>query len=142
MTGNTALLLYPMAALVALHMLVAARVFLTRVSAVRGHKVSLKYFRNFKGDAQDDAMVAATRHYANLFEMPVLFYAVCLLILHVGRADAVFAALAWSYVALRVVHMAIHLSYNKVPHRIVAFATSTLVLFAMWIRVVVGVATA
>jgi len=35
-------------------------------------------------------------------------------------------------VALRIAHSAIHLSYNRVRHRLVAFATSNVVLVMLW----------
>ena len=40
--------------------------------------------------------------------------------------------LAWAYVALRVVHSLIHLSYNHVYHRLAAFVVSNGVLAALW----------
>ena len=42
-------------------------------------------------------------------------------------------ALAWAYVALRAIHSVIHLSYNKVTHRLLAYATSNVVLAAFWV---------
>jgi hypothetical protein len=41
-------------------------------------------------------------------------------------------ALAWIYVGLRVVHSAIHLSYNRVTHRLIPFALSNGVLSVIW----------
>jgi hypothetical protein len=43
-------------------------------------------------------------------------------------------ALAWAYVALRIVHSAIHLTYNKVLHRLGVFALSNVVLVALWVN--------
>ncbi|HVP08657.1 MAG TPA: hypothetical protein VMT02_03970 [Burkholderiales bacterium] len=42
------------------------------------------------------------------------------------------AGLAWSYVALRLVQSAIHLTYNRVRHRLAAFAASNVVLVMLW----------
>jgi len=42
--------------------------------------------------------------------------------------------LAWFFVAARVVHSAIHLSYNNVYHRLSAYAASNVLLVALWIR--------
>jgi hypothetical protein len=39
---------------------------------------------------------------------------------------------------LRIVHTAIHLSYNNVPHRLIPFAASNVVLIAMWVIFFVG----
>ena len=42
--------------------------------------------------------------------------------------------LAWLYVGLRLVHTLIHISYNYVIHRFMAFVLSMLTLLAMWIE--------
>lgn len=78
------------------------------------------------------------RNYMNLLELPVLFYVVCLVAYAADRASTSVLALAWTYVALRVVHSVIHVTYNQVLHRFVAFVLSNCVLIALW--VVVGVA--
>jgi hypothetical protein len=71
----------------------------------------------------------ANRNYMNLLELPVLFY-VCLLIQYVSEAET--QNLAWVYVALRIAHTLIHLTYNNVMHRLAVFAASNFVLVAMW----------
>ena|SRR5688500_6765579 len=48
-----------------------------------------------------------------------------------------FIMLAWSYVALRIGHSLIHLTFNKVPPRFVPFAASVIVLVIMWLRLAV-----
>ena len=73
------------------------------------------------------------RNLMNLLEMPVLFYTV-ILALYVTRQVAPGAiVLAWIYVALRLVHSSVHLTYNKVRHRLIPFALSNFVLVALWI---------
>ena len=42
-------------------------------------------------------------------------------------------AVAWAYVALRIVHSLIHLTYNRVMHRLTAFAISSTVLALLWV---------
>ena len=74
----------------------------------------------------------ANRNFMNLLEAPLLFYVVCLVYYVSGAALANFVPLAWIYVAFRVIHSLIHLTYNRVRHRMLAFAASTLVLIIMW----------
>jgi hypothetical protein len=69
----------------------------------------------------------------NLLEAPLLFYVICLMDAVAGRVDGVVLTLAWAYVALRCLHSLIHLTYNHVIHRLVAFAASNGVLGAMWV---------
>ncbi|HEY0436693.1 MAG TPA: MAPEG family protein [Phenylobacterium sp.] len=69
----------------------------------------------------------------NLLELPLLFYVASLMFYVSGRVDSVVLAIAWTYVALRVSHSAIQLTYNKVMHRLIPFALSNLVLTAYWV---------
>jgi len=64
--------------------------------------------------------------------MPVLFYVLCMSLAIVGMEHPVFIVGAWAYVALRALHAAIHLTYNRVLHRFMAFVASSLVLFLLW----------
>jgi len=68
----------------------------------------------------------------NQLEMPMLFYVAAVIALVIGAADATMIGLAWAYCGLRLVHAAIHTTYNKIPHRFVAYLVSNLVLIAMW----------
>jgi hypothetical protein len=78
------------------------------------------------------------RNYMNLLEMPVLFYVACLTLYVTKSVDAIALALAWTYVALRVVHSLVHLTYNNVIHRLSFFAASNVVLAGMWIYVLIA----
>ena len=65
----------------------------------------------------------------NLFEIPVLFYALALLLYATQQVDAVYVAAAWVFVALRVAHSAVHCTINIVMLRFWIYALSTL---AVW----------
>ena len=41
-------------------------------------------------------------------------------------------ALAWAFVVLRIAHSLIHLSYNRVVHRLAAFTASNVALATLW----------
>jgi hypothetical protein len=72
------------------------------------------------------------RNYMNLLELPMLFYVGSLMFFVAGRVDAVALAVAWLYVGLRIVHSTIHLTYNRVQHRLIPFAVSNVVLIVYW----------
>lgn len=77
---------------------------------------------------------AASNNLKNLFELPVLFYVAVLLSLLLLIQDELLVRLAWGFVLLRVVHSAVHCSYNNVTHRFIAYAISCLFLLFIWIR--------
>jgi len=74
----------------------------------------------------------------NLFELPVIFYALCLYLYSVSAVDGIYVTAAWLFVAGRAVHALIYCSYNKVMHRFIAYFTSALILWAMVVRAVVA----
>ncbi len=68
----------------------------------------------------------------NLFEMPVLYFALAPLLILTNLADGAQPVLAWLFVLLRGLHSAIHIrSRNPMP-RFGAYLASCLALFAMW----------
>jgi hypothetical protein len=73
------------------------------------------------------------RSMMNLLELPMLFYVGSLMYFVAGKVDAVVLIVAWLYVALRVVHCVIHLTYNRVLHRLIPFALSNVVLVVYWV---------
>jgi hypothetical protein len=75
----------------------------------------------------------ASNNLRNLFEMPVLFFALVPLLLVTGFAGPAQVALAWAYVALRALHSAIHIGRGPVRRRFLVHLLSTIALMAMWI---------
>jgi hypothetical protein len=76
------------------------------------------------------------RAWTNLFEVPVLFVAVCLVIVVLHIDDATFANLGWAFVAFRLAHFAVFVTVNHAMVRFVLFVVSVLILAAMAVRVV------
>ena len=77
---------------------------------------------------------AASNNLKNLFEIPILFYLAAMIAMLLLIQDDLLVRLAWGFVILRVVHSAIHCSYNRVVHRFIAYLISCLFLVFMWIR--------
>ncbi|HLZ76217.1 MAPEG family protein [Phenylobacterium sp.] len=73
------------------------------------------------------------RNYMNLLELPMLFYVGSLMFYVTSKVDGLVLGIAWLYVGLRIVHSIIHLTYNKVMHRLAPFALSNVVLMAYWL---------
>jgi hypothetical protein len=73
------------------------------------------------------------RNYMNLLELPQLFYVGCLLIYATNIASQSLLVLAWLYVACRIAHSIVHLTYNNPVHRLYVFAASNITLLVLWI---------
>ena len=76
----------------------------------------------------------ASHNLKNLFELPVLFYAVCLYLFVSDSVDRFYLAAAWWFFAFRIPHSLIHCTYNKVEHRFAAYMFAAIALWAMVIR--------
>jgi len=69
--------------------------------------------------------------YANQFELPIVFYALCLMASMTASAGIVMIGLAWAFVASRVAHAYIHTHSNHVPTRGAVFAAGFFIVGAM-----------
>jgi hypothetical protein len=70
----------------------------------------------------------------NLFEMPVLFYALTLYLFVTGQADAGYVYAGWIFASFRMLHSAVHCTFNLVLLRFWLYAISTAALWFMVIR--------
>jgi len=127
-------ILWPMGALVGLTFMVLLQIPLRRFRAGFARRVSYGDFRYGESANVPGDVSLPNRNYMNLLELPVLFYVACLTLYVTQRVDPIAVWLAWAYVAFRLVHSMVHLSYNDVRHRGLAFAASNIVLAVMWMR--------
>jgi hypothetical protein len=123
----------PLGALALLTFIVLGFVPATRFPAVFSGQVTPEDFKLGESARVPPNVVVTNRNYMNLLELPVLFYIAGLMFYVAGRVDGTVMAVGWTYVALRAIHSAIHLTYNNVLHRLIAFAVSNFVLAAFWV---------
>jgi len=101
---------------------------------------------NFVSSAAQKAYFAPidspANNLANLFEMPVLFFALVPLLLLFRHADHIQVGLAWVFVALRALHSFIHIREGRALFRFRAYLGSCIVLSVMWVGFAVDMATA
>lgn len=81
--------------------------------------------------ALPEAIHYSSYNFRNLFELPVLFYGLCLAATQLQLQSPLLVQLAWAYVVLRAVHSTIHCTYNRVTHRFAAYMLSSVVLWGM-----------
>ncbi|MDF7774562.1 MAPEG family protein [Sphingomonas sp. AOB5] len=81
-------------------------------------------------------------NFINLFEIPVLFFALVPLLMITHHANHVQVALAWAFVVLRALHSYIQIAVGKIPPRFIVYLASCAVLSAMWIGFAVDIALA
>ncbi len=112
---------------------VQALIPVARIHAARHGVVTLADFKYGESPAVPGTVSIPNRNYMNLLEFPVLFYVIAGLLYASSAATPVTVNLAWTFVALRILHSAIHLTYNRVIHRVMAFGASNFALVTLWI---------
>ncbi|HET7126475.1 MAG TPA: MAPEG family protein [Lysobacter sp.] len=119
-------------AMVGLTFVVWCRMYLMRIGQMKRERIHPQAVATSAQAAAKLTDSRAADNFRNLFELPVLFYAALFVAALTGQVTLVSLALAWIFVALRVLHSAIHCSYNKVMHRFYAYVAGGFVLFALW----------
>ena len=129
-------MLYPMFFMVMMTFVILLFTLRIRLASVRRGEVSLSYYSMFQGEEIPDLVIKTSRNVANLFEVPVLFYAAGVLYVALEMSDPVPVTLAWVFVTARLIHTGIYLSYNNVMHRLTVFGLGNLSVLGMWISIV------
>ena len=121
------------AAMTFLVLLVALRLLQNRIREMRSKRIHPQATANSIQVAARLENVQAADNYKNLFEAPVLFYALCAIAIATGFAPNWLIVGAWIFVFLRYLHSFIQCTYNKVMHRFPVFMSGLVLLVVLWI---------
>jgi hypothetical protein len=127
-------LIAPMGALVALTALVWLLMVVVRNATVLMGVTKPSYYRDYSSNSPLEWVERPARTFNNLFQVPMLFYVACLIMLVTKQLDSAQLTLAWTYVAMRCVHAVIYIGWNYVPYRFAAWIASCITLGAIWAR--------
>ncbi|MDH4985431.1 MAPEG family protein [Aminobacter anthyllidis] len=128
---NQAAIFWPLLAQVLLVYIVYAVLSIRRRHAVRSGEARVNQFKT--RTAEPESSVTAANNIINQFELPVLFYTVCLSLYVTSGVSYVALVLAWLFVATRYAHAWFHLTSNRVKFRSRAFILGALLLALLWI---------
>lgn len=70
----------------------------------------------------------------NLFELPVLFYALALYLFVTNQVDSGHVIAAWVFVLFRTLHSAVHCTVNAIMLRFYLYPIASLALWVMLLR--------
>jgi hypothetical protein len=140
MSHNSLQLVYACLAMVLLTCGVGVLMLATRVKEMRQKRIHPQATAtSVKMNARLENVQPAD-NFRNLFEVPVLFYALMATALATSHIPAWLVSGAWAFVMLRILHSIIHCTYNKVFHRLAAFAAGFVLVLGLWIAFAVSVA--
>ena len=140
MNTPTFALSIPLLGMLTLTMLVWVLMFIKRMSYISANKINAADMKTPE-DVQKlipADVAASSNNLKNLFELPVVFYAVCLYLVVAVQVDQIHYYCAWAFLVFRIIHSIIHCSYNHVMHRFAAYLLSSIALWVMVVRALVG----
>ena len=126
-------LLWPMIAMAALIFLVWFVLVVHRFGHMKANPPAADNFTS--GSAAKryfEPVERPANNLANLFELPILFFVIAILLIVTEMGNDVQVALAWGYVAARAVHSWLHIAGKPRP-RFMTYVLSNALLIAMWV---------
>ena len=131
---NQNLIYFPCLAMLILSAVILIKMFIGRVTAVKSGAVDVKYFKTYNHGCPPHRMLQTDKNFSNLFEVPTLFYMICLFSLTTFKVDHFMLGLAWLYVFCRYVHSFVHVTSNKIAPRMMTYGLSWIALLLMGIK--------
>ena len=130
-------IIYPVFTLVILTLIVGFSLGTSRLISVKRGHVDRRYYKLMSGYEAPEYVQKLGRNFTNLLEIPVLFYVLGVLIIALNINSSLIYGLAWGFVALRIVHSFIHITYNNAKHRFYPYLFSAIILLAMWVELII-----
>ena len=97
---DSLVILYPILPVVFLNFFVMLHMRYVINKAIKKREVRYGYFKAYEGSAPE-YVLAARQHYKNFFEMPILFYLLCIILYVIGDVNKLDLWIAWLFVVSR-----------------------------------------
>ncbi len=135
-----AAILGPFFAMIFLTFLVWVYMYIRRISFITSNKISPDDLAvpGALARLSPPGVANASDNFRNLFEIPVLFYALALYLIVTRQVDGVYVGAAWIFVMFRVLHSAIHCTINIVMIRFYLYLFATLAAWFMAARAAIS----
>jgi len=129
----------PMLATMALTAIVWFVMYARRIPAMRKARLPAQTYTIPETISQHlpEAVNYPANNLKNLFELPVLFYALCLYLYVAGQVDQTYVLAAWLFFMFRVLHSIVHCTRNIVMLRFYLYSAASLALWFMLARALV-----
>ncbi len=137
---NNDLILQPMLGVMTLTAIVWFVMYARRIPAMKKARVPVQTYTTPEKAVEllPEAVNNPANNLKNLFELPVLFYGLCLFLYVTDSVDMGYVIAAWLFFVFRVVHSFVHCTSNIVMLRFYLYAAGALVLWFMLGRALVA----
>ena len=126
-------MIYPLILMIVLSILVTLRLIFIAIRLLITRKVHIKQFRLFDGDIPKHAL-AARAHFKNMFEIPILFYVWCILLIVNESYTQIDVFIAWGFAISRLLHSIVRIPNKDVYVRFFFFMIGLMLLSVGWVR--------
>ena len=126
-------IIYPLIAMIFLTIIVGVQLLYCNTKAVLNREVDIRHFRLFNSKIPKN-LQSISQHYKNMFEMPILFYILCILLIINNNYSQFDVIIAWGYVLFRLLHSLTRISNRNVNLRFGFFFGSFIILVIGWIN--------
>ena len=131
MTGES--IFWPMLVQALLTFAVYGLVSYRRMSAIKSGTTKPSDYRI--PTVEPESSATAARSLINQFELPVLFYAACLVLFVLGAANLAAILIAWLFALSRLVHAFVHVTSNRLRYRRPLFIAGFFSVLGMWLLI-------
>ena len=119
----------PMFAMILLTLAVWIYMYARRIPFIQSLDPRIELTPAKLAELSPPAVATPSDNLKNLFEIPVIFYALALYLFATGQVDGVYVDAAWIFAIFRALHSAVHCTVNVILVRFALYAVSTL---AVW----------
>ena len=131
--------LLPLIIMAFLKLFLTFRLLYKAFKSIKNKKISLKQFQLYDGEFPDE-LRSARYQFQNMFEIPILFYLLCLLHIILDNYTQLDIILAWVFVIFRVIHFFVRLQNQRnlnIKPRTYSFILSLVCLTIGWINLLI-----
>ena len=129
----------PITLMAFLNIFLIFRLIFMATNYTRNKDIRLSQFRIYEGEFPD-RLRSARQQYQNMFEIPIIFYLLCLLNIYFNNYNQFDIVMAWGFVIFRMIHFVIRLQNQKninIIPRTFIFIISLIFLTIGWVSFVI-----
>ena len=126
----------PFFAMLFLTLLVWVYLYIRRINFFNSKKINPQELigSNALADISPPSVSSPSDNFKNLFEIPVIFYALVLYLFTTQQVDTIYLTAAWIFVILRGLHSIVHCTFNLILPRFYLYLLATLTIWFMAFR--------
>jgi hypothetical protein len=125
----------PFFAMVLLTFVVWLYMYFRRLSFIASKKLKTEELTDsLLAQLSPPAVSNPSNNFKNLFEIPVIFYALVLYLFSTQQVDVMYVNAAWVFVIFRALHSAVHCTFNLINLRFGFYLVSSIAVWFISIR--------